>query len=258
MPHGPRFGDALPRIWDPEVRIGDMLRGKRGLVIGITDEHSIAYGCATKLRALGAKIAVTYPNEPVGHLVRPLAKSLEAALILPLDVEQAGQSQAVLDAIRAHWGGLDFVIHSIALASHGDLQGRVLDYSLQRFQKAMHISCYSVIEMARLAAPLMRDGGSLVTLSNYGADTVADRSNIMDPMQAALEASVRSIAGELAPSGIRVYTPSPDPLTTRLADGSAHFDLAEIGRVVTFLVGGVAPDMSGDTVFLDRGLKNVA
>ncbi len=275
MLHGPRFGDPLPRIWDPDARIGDMLRGKRGLVVGIADEHSIAYGCAAKLRAFGAEIAVTYPNEHAGHFVRPLAEGLEATLILPLDVEQAGQSQAVFDALRDHWGGLDFVIHSIAFAPQGDLNGRVLDCSLQGFQKAMHVSCYSFIEMARMAAPLMRDGGSLVTMSYYGANKVVDNYNIMGPMKAALEASVRYIANELAPSGIRAYAVSPGPLMTRAAGGIAHFDalvgsalqrapahrlvdIAEIGRVVAFLVGGAASGMTGDTIFVDCGLHNVA
>ncbi len=269
------FADPLPRVWDPDARIGDMLRGKRGLVVGIANEQSIAYGCAAKLRAFGAELALTYLNEKAERHVRPLAETLRAELLLPLDVEQEGQTQAVFDAVRERWGELDFVIHSIAFAPRADLHGRVLDCSLDGFQRAMRVSCYSFIEMARMAEKLMRAGGSLITMSYYGADKVVDNYNLMGPVKATLQATVRYIASELGPRGIRVYAVSPGPLMTRAASGIALFDtlidhavqhaparrlvdIAEIGRVVAFLVGGAASGMTGDTIYVDGGLHNVA
>lgn len=267
--------DPLPTVWDPNSRVGDMLRGRRGLVVGIANEHSIAYGCAVKLRAFGANLAVTYLNERAERHVRPLAEQLQADLILPLDVEQPGQLEAVFDRIRDEWGGLDFVIHSIAFAPRADLHGRVVDCSLEGFQQAMRVSCYSFIEMARLAEPLMTSGGTLLTMSYYGADKVVNNYNMMGPVKAALEASMRYLAAELGDKGIRVFAVSPGPLKTRAASGIAQFDelveaavsrapahrlvdIAEVGRVVSFLVGGAASGMTGDTIYVDAGLHIVA
>jgi enoyl-[acyl-carrier protein] reductase I len=263
--------DPLPRVWDPDTRIGDMLRGRRGLVVGIANEHSIAFGCAAKLRAFGAELAVTYLNAKSEPYVRPLAEQLQADLILPLDVEQPGQLEVVFERIRAEWGGLDFLIHSIAFAPRDDLHGRVVDCSLAGFQQAMRVSCYSFIEMARLAEPLMSPGGALLTMSYYGADKVVNNYNIMGPVKAALEATTRYLAAELGEKGIRVFAVSPGPLKTRAASGIAEFDelieaavsrapahrlvdIAEVGRAVAFLVGGGASGMTGDTIFIDAGL----
>jgi enoyl-[acyl-carrier protein] reductase I len=143
--------DPLPKVWNPESRVGDMLRGRRGLVVGIANEYSIAFGCAAKLHAFGAELAVTYLNEKAERYVRPLAEQIQAGLILPLDVEQPGQLEAVFERIGSEWGKLDFVIHSIAFAPRGDLHARLADCSLAGFQQAMRVSCYSFIEMARLA-----------------------------------------------------------------------------------------------------------
>jgi enoyl-[acyl-carrier protein] reductase I len=267
--------DPLPKVWDPESRIGDMLRGKRGLVVGIANEHSIAFGCAAKLRAFGAELAITYLNEKSERFVRPLAEQIEAGLILPLDVEQPGQVESVFDHIRAEWGGLDFVIHSIAFAPREDLHGRVTDCSLAGFQQAMRVSCYSFIELGRLAEPLMTPGGALLTMSYYGADKVVSNYNIMGPVKAALEATMRYLAVELGEKGIRVFAVSPGPLKTRAASGIAQFDelvedavarspehrlvdIAEVGRVVAFLIGGGASGMTGDTIYVDAGLHIVA
>lgn len=267
--------DPLPKVWDPDSRIGDMLRGKRGLIVGIANEHSIAFGCAAKLRAFGAELAVTYLNEKAEPFVRPLAERIDARLILPLDVEKSNELGAVFDRIRGEWGGLDFVIHSIAFAPRQDLHGRVTDCSLDGFQQAMRISCYSFIEMARLAEPLMPQGGALLTMSYYGADKVVRHYNVMGPVKAALEATTRYLAMELAEKGIRVFAVSPGPLKTRAASGIAQFDefvetavarspahrlvdIAEVGRVVAFLVGGGASGMTGDTVYVDAGLHIMA
>jgi enoyl-[acyl-carrier protein] reductase I len=267
--------DQLPIVWDPESRVGDMLLGKRGLVVGIANEHSIAYGCADKLRAFGAELAVTYLNERSEQYVRPLAEKLKASLILPLDVEQPGQMEAVFRRIGEEWGKLDFIVHSIAFAPREDLHGRVVDCSLAGFEQAMRVSCYSFIEMARLAEPLMNEGGAMLTMSYHGADKVVANYNIMGPVKAALESTTRYLAAELGEKGIRVFAVSPGPLKTRAASGIANFDalvdaavarapgrrlveIAEIGRVVAFLVGGAASGMSGDVIYVDAGLHIMA
>ena len=267
--------DPLPKVWDPESRIGDMLCGKRGLVVGVANENSIAFGCASKLRAFGAELAVTYANEKSERYVRPLAEQIQASLILPLNVEHPGELEAVFERIRTQWGRLDFLIHSIAFAPREDLHGRVVDCSLAGFQQAMRVSCYSLIEMARLAEPLMTDGGAILTMSYHGADKVVNHYNIMGPVKAALQATVRYLSAELGDKDIRVYAVSPGPLKTRAASGIAQFDelvdaavarspahrlvdIAEVGRVVAFLVGGAASGMTGDTIYVDAGLHNVA
>jgi enoyl-[acyl-carrier protein] reductase I len=270
-----RPADPLPVIWDPDTRIGDMLKGKKGLVVGVANADSIAYGCADKLRAFGATLAITYLNGHAEKYVRPLAEGLGADIIMPLDVEQPGQLEAVFDEIRTRWGQLDFLIHSIAFAPKADLHGRVVDCSRAGFEQAMHVSCYSFIEMARLAEPLMTRGGAMLTMSYYGADKVVNHYNLMGPVKAALEAATRYLAAELGGQNIRVYAVSPGPLKTRAASGIAQFDelidaavarapgrrlvdIAEVGRVVAFLVGGAASGLTGDTVYVDAGLHNVA
>ena len=267
--------DPLPKSWEPESRVGDMLRGKRGLVIGIANERSIAFGCAAKLRGFGAELAVTYLNEKAERFVRPLAEEIDARLVLPLDVEKEGELDAVFDRIRQEWGRLDFLIHSIAFAPREDLHGRVIDCSAAGFLQAMRVSCYSFIEMARLAEPLMTQGGALLTMTYYGADRVVDHYNVMGPIKAALEATTRYLSVELGEKGIRVYAVSPGPLKTRAESGIAQFDelveaavtrsaarrlvdIAEVGRVVAFLVGGGASGMTGDTIYVDAGLHVVA
>jgi enoyl-[acyl-carrier protein] reductase I len=270
-----RNSDPLPRIWDPDDRIGDMLKGRRGLVVGIANADSIAFGCAAKLRALGAEIAVTYLNEKAERFVRPLAEQIEASLCLKLDVEQPGELETVFETIRSAWGQLDFVVHSIAYAPREDLHGRVIDVSAEGFGQAMRVSCWSFLRMAKLAEPLMGAGGVLVTMSYYGADKVVENYNIMGPVKAALEASVRYAANELGEKGIRVFALSPGPLKTRAASGIAHFDeliesakqrapqrrlvdIAEVGRVCAFLVSAASTGMTGDTLYVDAGLHNIA
>ena len=211
-------------IWNPESRVGDMLKGKKGLIVGIANQHSIAFGCATTLRALGADLAVTYVNEKAEPYVRPLAESLDATMILPLDVEMPGQMEAVFATVAKTWGKLDFVIHSIAFAPRADLHGRVTDCSLAGFQQAMAVSCHSFIAMAKLAEPLMISGGTLLTMSYYGADKVVNHYNIMGPVKAALEATTRYLAAELGQKQIRVFAVSPGPLRTRAASGIEAFD----------------------------------
>jgi len=267
--------DPLPKVWDESTRIGDMLRGKRGLVVGVANRDSIAFGCAAKLRAFGAEIALTYLNDKAKHHVQPLANELDTDLCLPLDVMQPGQLQLVFEQLRERWGKIDFVIHSIAFAPKEDLHGRIVDCSREGFLQAMQVSCHSFIEMAHFAEPMMNPGGSLITMSYYGADKVVKNYNMMGPVKAALESCVRYMASELGERDIRVFAVSPGPLKTRAASGISHFDelidmavsrspgrrlvdIAEVGRVVAFLVGGASSGMTGDVIYVDAGLHIVA
>jgi enoyl-[acyl-carrier protein] reductase I len=271
----PSEHDPLPKVWDEDTRIGDMLKGRRGLIIGVANEHSIAFGCAAKLRGFGAEIAVTYLNEKSRPFVEPLAHKIQAELLLPLDVTQSGAVEGVFEQLREHWGSLDFVIHSIAFAPKDDLHGRIVDCSREGFLQAMQISCHSFIEVAHHAEKLLRPGAALVTMSYYGADKVVQNYNMMGPVKAALESSVRYLANELGERGVRVFAVSPGPLKTRAASGIDHFDelvrmamertpehrlvdIAEVGRVVAFLVGGAASGMTGDVVYVDAGLHHMA
>jgi len=271
----PNSVDPLPKVWDENSRVGDMLKGKKGLVVGIANGDSIAFGCAAKLRAFGADIALTYLNEKTRKYIEPLAEQIDSTLLMPLDVAQPGQMQAVFKQIETEWGGLDFVIHSIAFAPKEDLHGRIVDCSSAGFLQAMQISCHSFIEMAHYAEPLMKNGGALITMSYHGADKVVENYNMMGPVKAALESSVRYMAKELGDAGIRVYAVSPGPMRTRAASGIDHFDalidmavsrspghrlvdISEIGRVVAFLAGGAASGMTGDIIYVDAGLHNMA
>jgi enoyl-[acyl-carrier protein] reductase I len=173
------------------------LAGKKGLVLGIANAQSIAYGCAQAFRALGADLAVSYLNDKARPHVEPLARDLGAELFLPCDVREDGQLEAVFTEIEERWGRLDFALHSIAFAPREDLHGRVVDCSQDGFALAMDVSCHSFIRMARLAEPLMADGGALFTMSYYGAERVMENYNLMGPVKAALEAVVRYMSVEL-------------------------------------------------------------
>lgn len=271
----PQSVDPLPKVWDENTRIGDMLKGKRGLVVGVANADSIAFGCAAKLRAFGAEIALTYLNEKARSYVEPLAKHINAKLLLPLDVTNPGEMRHLFSTLEEEWGSLDFVIHSIAFAPREDLHARIVDCSQSGFLQAMQVSCHSFIEMAHLAEPLMNPGGALITMSYYGADKVVQNYNMMGPVKAALESCVRYMAKELGEREIRVFAVSPGPLRTRAASGIAHFDelidmavsrsparrlvdIAEVGRAVAFLVGGGASGMTGDVIYVDAGLHHMA
>lgn len=251
------------------------LTGRRGLVVGVANADSIAWGCARAFHRHGATLALSYQNARAEPHVRPLAELIGSDLVLPLDVEVPPQVDAAFDAIAARWGRLDFVLHAVAFAPAGDLRGPVLDCSADGFARAMRISCHSFIAIARRAAALMPDGGSLVTLSFYGAQKVVRQYNLMGPVKAALEATVRVLADELAPRGIRVHALSPGPVRTRAAGGLAAFDalldeavqrspqrrtvtIEEVGETAAFLVGDGARAVTGGTIFVDGGRHAVA
>lgn len=254
--------------------LSNVIAGKKGLIVGIANDNSIAYGCAEVLKQCGAEFAVTYLNEKAERFVRPLAESLGAGIIMPMDVEVPGQLEAVFAEIEKKWGKLDFVIHSIAFCPMDDLHGRVTDCSAEGFGQAMRVSCYSLIEMARLAEPLMTDGGTIVTMTHYGADKVVENYNVMGPVKAALESTVRYLAAELGRKRIRVNAVSPGPLRTRAASGIAHFDrliedaiaktpehklvdIEDVGMTTAFLISDAGRALTGETVYVDRGFHHM-
>ncbi|MCG8441745.1 MAG: enoyl-ACP reductase FabI [Caulobacterales bacterium] len=246
------------------------LTGKRGLVVGVANADSIAAGCARAFAAAGADLALTYLNEKALPHVRPVAEAVEAAELLPLNVEDDGQLDAVFERIAAAWGRLDFLLHAIAYCPKEALHGPVSEVTRADFARAMDVSCHSLIRMTRRAAPLMTEGGAILTVSYYGAEKVVDHYNIMGPVKAALETSARYLAAELGPAGVRVNTLSPGPMRTRAASGIAHFDelleearrrapkrrlvtLEDVGAAAAFYVSDAARNITGDTVYIDAG-----
>lgn len=246
------------------------LAGKRGLVTGIANADSIAWGCAKAFRAMGAELAVTYLNDKARPHVEPLARQVDASLLMPLDLLRDGELEAVFERITAEWGGLDFVLHSIAFAPRDDLHGRVTDCSRAGFITAMDVSCWSFIRMAKLAEPLMPGGGALFCMSYYGSQMVVEHYNMMGPVKAALESATRYLAAELGPQGIRVHAISPGPLKTRAASGIAEFDalldraqakaparslvsIEDVGEATAWLATDAARRMTGQTLYIDGG-----
>jgi enoyl-[acyl-carrier protein] reductase I len=252
-----------------------VLAGKKALVVGVANEHSIAYGCAKAFREVGADLAITYLNDKARPFVEPLAKALQAPLLLPLDVSKDGELEAVFDEIKAKWGALDILVHSIAFAPKADLQGGLLECSAKGFSVAMDVSCHSFVRMARLAAPLMKDGGTMFAMSYHGANKVVPTYSVMGPVKAALEACCRYLAYELGDKGIRVHAISPGPLKTRAASGLKDFDLLlneaeqraplgelvdimDVGFTCAFLATPYARRMSGETLYVDGGVNIMA
>lgn len=256
--------------------LNDMtLRGKKGLVTGIANEHSIAYGCAKAFHQLGAELILSYAPAKSEPYVRPLAEALGPAPLLLCDVQDDVQLAALFERISRDWGRLDFLVHSIAFAPQDDLHGRVTDCSREGFLLAMDVSCHSLMRMARLAEPLMRDGGCLLTMSYYGAQKVVENYSLMGPVKAALECSVRYMAAELGPQGIRVHAISPGPLRTRAASGIANFDqlldeaaaqaperqlvtIDGVGAVAACPVSDAAKALTGHIAYVDAGYHIVA
>jgi enoyl-[acyl-carrier protein] reductase I len=247
-----------------------ILTGKKGLIVGIANEHSIAWGCAKAFHEAGAELAVTYLNDKAHPFVEPLAKQLEAPIVMPLDVRDDGQIDALFEAIKTKWGKLDFLQHAIAFAPKQDLQGRFTDVSRAGFLEAMDISCYSFIRLAHLAEPLMKDGGCLLTTTYYGGNQVIPHYGLMGPVKAALEGTVKYLAAELGVKNIRVNALSPGPIATRAAGGIADFDallklarekspehesisIDSVGAYARFLVSDEACLVTGSIAYVDAG-----
>lgn len=246
------------------------LHGKRGLVIGVSNERSLAWAAAQAFHTAGAELAITYHSERSKEFVAPLAGSIGAPLILPCDVLRPGELEAVFAAINARWGGLDFLFHSLAGARAHDLRGRLADCAADGFAEAMLVTCHSFVRAARLAEDLMPAGGALVTVSYYGAEKVVEHYNVMGPVMAAHEASVRYLAHELGAKQIRVNAISAGPVRTRAAEGIAHLEellaesarraaerrlatAGEVGRMALVLVSDLAAATTGEVVHVDAG-----
>lgn len=247
-----------------------MLKGKKGLVIGIGNEQSIAWACACAMHEAGATLGGTWLNDKARPHVEPLLQSVNAEIQLPLDVRDDAQLQVLFEAVAQRWGRLDFLLHSIAFAPKDDLHGRVTDSSREGFLLAMDISCHSFMRMARLAEPLMSEGGSLMTMSYLGGAEVIPNYGIMGPVKAALESSVRYMAAELGEKGIRVNAVSPGPIVTRAASGIAQFDtlvqdsikrsplgreldIEDVAPLCVFLASDGARAITGSTLYVDGG-----
>ena len=251
------------------------LKGRKALVVGVANEHSIAYGCAKAFHELGAELAITYLNDKAKPHVEKAVGALEPKVFVPLDVSKEGELEKVFDAVQRTWGELDILVHSIASAPKQDLQGRLIDCSAAGFAMAMDISCHSFLRMARLAAPLMKNGGTMFAMSYHGANKVVPNYNLMGPVKAALEASCRYLAYELGGQGIRVHAISPGPLKTRAGSGLKDFDLLlveaaqraplgelvdimDVGFACAYLATPYARRLSGETLYIDGGVNIMA
>ena len=253
----------------PELIRSSILEGQKALVVGVANDRSIAWGCAQAMRLAGAEIAMTYLNDKARPHVEPLASAVEASLLLPLEVQNTAQVNALFEAIGSKWGRLDILVHSIAFAPREALEGRVTDCPRDGFLAAMDVSCWSLLDLTRRAEKLM-NGGTIFAMSYHGANDVIENYGIMGPVKAALESSVRYLAAELGPKGIRVHAISPGPLATRAASGIPDFDalmervaeraparrlvtIGEVGAACVFLASRYAGAMTGDTIYIDGG-----
>jgi enoyl-[acyl-carrier protein] reductase I len=247
-----------------------MLTGKKGLVVGVANEHSLAYGCARCFRAARADLAITYLDAKTERYVRPLALELGSQITRACDVSVAGQLEAVFEDIAAKWGRLDFVLHAIGYARAEDLHGRIIDCSADGFAFAMQVSVHSFLRMAKLGEPLMASGGCLLAMSYYGAEKAVPHYNVMGPVKAALEAAVRYMAVDLGAKRIRVNALSPGPVATRSASGIDHFDelleraakqapehqlvtTGDVGAFAAFLASDAAKAITGNIAYVDAG-----
>jgi len=247
-----------------------LLEGRKGLIVGVANDRSIAWGCARAFRSFGAELAVTYLNEKAKPHVEPLAQEVEAPIFMPMDMSAPGQLEAVFERIEKTWGELDFLVHSIAFSPRDTLVGRVTDAPRDGFLATMDVSVWSFLRMAHLAEPLMKNGGTLFTMTYYGSQMVVENYNIMGVAKAALESAVRYMAAELGPKGIRVHAISPGPLATRAASGIPEFDellskaknkapsrelvgIDDVGVATAFLAHDAARLITGQVLYVDGG-----
>ena len=252
-----------------------LMKGRRGLVMGVANDHSIAWGIAKKLSQEGADIALTYQGEAFGRRVKPLANSLGSKLVLPCDVEDSASVAAVFDALRSEWGGLDFIVHAIGFSDKNELKGRYADTSRENFIRTMVISCYSFTEVARHAADLMTEGGTMITLTYAGSVRIMPNYNVMGVAKAGLEASVRYLANDFGPRGIRVNAISAGPVRTLagagIADARHMFSyqqrnaplrrtvtIDEVGGSALYLLSDLSSGVTGEIHYVDSGYHIVS
>jgi enoyl-[acyl-carrier protein] reductase I len=254
----------------------DLMRGKRGLVMGIANDHSIAWGIAKTLAAQGAEMAFTYQGEALGKRVKPLAQSLGVEMVLPCDVEDLNSVDATFSTLREKWGGLDFLVHAIAFSDKNELKGRYADTTRENFSRTMLISCFSFTELAKRAAELMPEtGGSMITLTFGGSTRVMPNYNVMGVAKAALEASVRYLASDFGPRGVRVNAISAGPVRTLagsgIGDARAMFAFQQkhspLGRGVTldelggsslYLLSDLSGGVTGEIHYVDSGYNVIS
>ncbi|WP_207459457.1 enoyl-ACP reductase FabI [Azospirillum sp. SYSU D00513] len=251
-----------------------LMDGKRGLIMGVANDRSIAWGIASTLAQHGAELAFTYQGDALAKRVKPLAEQLGSRIVVPCDVTDEASIDATFDAIKAEWGNLDFVVHAIAFSDKNELDGKYLDTSRNNFLRTMDISCYSFTAVAQRAVPLMNEGGSLVTLSYYGAERVMPHYNVMGVAKAALEASVRYLAVDLGGQGIRVNAISAGPIKTLAASGIGDFryilkwnelnaplkrnvTIQEVGNAGLFLLSDLGSGVTGEVMHVDSGYHTV-
>ena len=248
----------------------DLMKGKRGLVMGVANDRSIAWGIASALAAEGAELAFTYQGEAFGKRVEPLAASVGSSLLLDVDVNDDASLDAAFARLKAEWGSLDFVVHAIAYSDKNELAGRFIHTSRENFKNSLAISCYSFIDVARRAAEMMPDGGSLITLTYGGSNRVTPFYNVMGVAKAALESAVRYLANDLGPQGVRVNAISPGPMKTLAgaAIGGArktfrhteanspmrqNATLESIGGTAVYLCSDYGACTTGDVLMVDCG-----
>ncbi len=256
--------------------MNDCMKGKRGLIMGVANDHSIAWGIARTLAAQGAELAFTYQGDALGKRVKPLALSLGVELVLPCDVENLASVDAVFDALRAQWGQLDFLVHAIAFSDKNELKGRYADTTRENFSRTLLISCFSFTELAKRAAELMpASGGAMITLTFGGSMRVMPNYNVMGVAKAALEASVRYLATDFGPRGIRVNAISAGPVRTLAGSGIGDarlmfafqqkhsplgrgVSLDELGGSALYLLSELSGGVTGEVHYVDSGYNVIS
>jgi enoyl-[acyl-carrier protein] reductase I len=262
---------SLERMTEPNA----LMHGKRGLILGVANDHSIAWGIAQMLARHGAELAFTYQGEAFGRRVKPLADSLGSLLVLPCDVEDLGSVDAVFDAVKREWGGLDFVVHAIAYSDRAELKGKYADTTRENFVRTMVISCFSFTEIAKRAAAMMPQGGSILTLTYGGAQRVMPNYNVMGVAKAALESSVRYLAADYGSQAIRVNAISAGPMRTLAGAGIAEarqlfafhsrhaplhraVTLEDVGGAALYLLSPLSTGVTGEVHYVDAGFNIIS
>jgi enoyl-[acyl-carrier protein] reductase I len=254
----------------------ELMKGKRGLIMGVANDHSIAWGIARAVAAQGAELAFTYQGDALGKRVKPLAEQLGVALVLPCDVEDIASVDAVFEALRTKWGQLDFLVHAIGFSDKNELKGRYADTTRENFSRTLVISCFSFTELARRAAAMMpAQGGSMITLTYGGSTRVLPNYNVMGVAKAALEASVRYLAADFGPRGIRVNAISAGPIRTLAGAGIAEqrdmlkfqqlhsplrrtVTIDEVGGAALYLLSELSTGVTGEIHYVDSGYNIIS